>query len=100
MGKERKEKDIYEKDLNTTEDNYYNSKGDINEIETQLREIAKNRENIDFIIGEFKEKENEIKLALASMKERLSVEFNVKIEDLADQTPSGKYKGNRYKIAE
>ena len=79
------DKSKFEGGMTSAEENYFSAKGNINEMEANAKEIYKQREQIDFILGEFKEKVNELKLSLASMKERLSVEFNIDIDDIIDK---------------
>ena len=76
------EKEAFEKVLNESEKEYYSARGHIDELENQVRELQHNRENIDTIIIELKDKLNEIKLQLNSIKERLSVEFQVSLDDI------------------
>jgi len=75
-------KEVFEKALNESEKDYYSARGNIDELDSQIREFQHNRENIDIIITELKDKLNEIKLQLNSIKERLSVEFQVKLDDI------------------
>jgi chromosome segregation protein len=81
-------KEVFEKALNDSEKDYYSARGNIDELDTQIREFQHNRENIDVIIIELKDKLNEIKLQLNSIKERLSVEFQVKLDDILSMPPS------------
>ncbi len=76
------EKEAFEKVLNESEKGYYSARGQIDELENQVRELQHNRENIDTIIIELKDKLNEIKLQLNSIKERLSVEFQISLDDI------------------
>jgi len=76
------EKETLEKILNGSEKEYYSARGKIDEIENQVRELQHSRENIDTIIIELKDKLNDIKLQLNSIKERLSVEFQVSLEEI------------------
>ncbi len=76
------EKESLEKVLNESEKEYYSARGQIDEIENQVRELQHNKENIDTIIIELKDKLNDIKLQLNSIKERLSVEFQVSLDDI------------------
>ena len=76
------EKEAHEKILNESEKDYYSARGQIDELENQVRELQRGRENIDTIIIELKDKLNEIKLQLNSIKERLSVEFQVSLEEI------------------
>ncbi len=76
------EKETLEKILNESEKEYYSARGKIDEIENQVRELQHSRENLDTIIIELKDKLNDIKLQLNSIKERLSVEFQVSLEEI------------------
>jgi chromosome segregation protein len=46
---------------------------------------VKSKEMIDHLVTEIKDKLNELKLQLAGMKERLSVEFKVELDEILDQ---------------
>ncbi|WP_421942907.1 chromosome segregation protein SMC [Pedobacter sp.] len=73
-----------EKGLAEAEKDYFESKGNINEVETNLTTLRKNREETDFILTELKDKKNSLKIDLNSLKERLAVEFNIDINDLLE----------------
>ncbi|WP_316736567.1 chromosome segregation protein SMC [Pedobacter aquatilis] len=73
-----------EKGLAEAEKDYFDSKGNINEVETNLTTLRKNREETDFILTEIKDKKNTLKIDLNSLKERLAVEFNIDINDLLE----------------
>jgi len=79
------EKEVLEKALNESEKEYYSARGNIDELEHQVRELQHKRENIDTIILELKDRLNEIKLQLNSIRERLSVEFQVDLEEILNQ---------------
>lgn len=71
--------------LSEAESEYYKKKGQINEVEEKLRLQNKNRQQVDQLTTDLKDKLNEIKLEINSLKERLSVEFNIMINDIIDQ---------------
>lgn len=73
-----------EKGLAEAEKEYFESKGNINEIENTLTNIRKNREETDLLLTEIKDKKNTLKIDLNSLKERLAVEFNIDINDLLE----------------
>ena len=79
------EKERGEKTLNETDAAYYNHRNSINERESELRHKVKNREMIDHLLGEIKDKLTNLKLQLAGMKERLDVEFRINIDDIIDE---------------
>ena len=85
------QKEQLEKDVVQAEEIYYKSRAGINELEEELRIINKQKEQVDMLLANLKEKLNELKLELTGMRERLSVEFKVDINDLINQEPSGEY---------
>ena len=84
------DKDAYTKEVSDVEKRYYDSRTSIQEMDTRLRELMKNRENALAEIAENQNRFNELRLQLTSMKERLSVEFqadiNVLLNEPADET--------------
>lgn len=60
----------------------------LNAKESELRHKVKSKELLDHILTEIKDKLNELKLQLAGMKERLSVEFKINLDDIIDQARS------------
>jgi chromosome segregation protein len=78
-------KDDDEKKLNEADQAYYNLRNALGAKESELRHKVKSKELIDHILTEIKDKLNELKLQLAGMKERLSVEFKINIDEIIDQ---------------
>ncbi len=79
------EKEGMEKGLSEAEKEYYEARGNIDHIEKELREVQHARQNIDSILMELQNTLNESKLQLNSVKERLSVEFNVDLDSVVGQ---------------
>lgn len=77
-----KEKESIEQGVNEAEKDYYAMRGYIDEIEKKLRNIHVKKENIDDLLMELQNKANELKLEMSSVKERLSVEFNININEI------------------
>ncbi len=77
-----------EKKLNEADQAYYNMRNALNAKESELRHKVKSKELLDHILTEIKDKLNELKLQLAGMKERLSVEFKINLDDIIDQPRS------------
>lgn len=71
------EKEAIEAGVNEAEKEYYSVRGRIDEEEKALREIQRMREAADHVLMEWQNKLNETKLQLNSIKDRLSVEFNL-----------------------
>ena len=80
-----RKKEEEEKKLNEADQAYYHLRNDLQEKESELRMKVKSKEMIDHLVNEIKDKLNELKLQLAGMKERLSVEFKVTLDDIIDQ---------------
>ena len=78
-------KDEEEKKLNEADQAYYNIRNILNEKESELRHKVKEKEQTEHLLAEIKDKMNELKLQLAGMKERLSVEFKINLDDIIDQ---------------
>ncbi len=74
------EKEEMEKGLSEAEKEYYESRGNIDQVEKVLREIQHQRQNIDTVLMELQNQLNDSKLQLNSVKERLSVEFNIDLD--------------------
>ncbi|HEU5054461.1 MAG TPA: chromosome segregation protein SMC [Hanamia sp.] len=80
-----KNKEIEEKKLNEADQAYYNLRNELSEKETQLRQKQKAKEHAEHSLNEIKDKLNELKLQVAGMKERLSVEFKVDLDAILDE---------------
>lgn len=76
------EKEEMEKGLNEAEREYYDTRGQIDTFEKELRAIQHTRENIDAILMQLQNSLNDSKLELSSVKERLSVEFKVDLDEV------------------
>ncbi len=83
----RKEEE--EKKLNEADQAYYNLRNALNEKESELRHKVKEREQIEHLLSEIKDRLNELKLQLAGMKERLNVEFRINLDEIIDQPRTG-----------
>lgn len=83
----RKEEE--EKKLNEADQAYYNIRNILGEKESELRHKTKEKEQIEHLLAEIKDRLNELKLQLAGMKERLSVEFRINLDDIIDQPRTG-----------
>jgi chromosome segregation protein len=84
-----KNKEEEEKKLNETDQAYYNLRNQLNEKESELRHKVKDKEQVEHLLGEIKDRLNDLKLQLAGTKERLNVEFRIQLEDILDQPRTG-----------
>jgi len=80
-----KTKEEEERKLNEADQAYYTLRNDLHEKESAVRTQIKSKELVDQIINEIKDKLNNLKLQLSGMKERLSVEFKVELEDILEK---------------
>lgn len=82
------EKETIEKGVNEAEKDYYATRGEIDLADKQIRELQKSKESLDTLIHEMENSINEVKLKLASLKERLSVEFEIDLDALMEDNPA------------
>ncbi len=78
-------KEQEEKYLGEADQAYYNLRNTLGEKESELRHKVKDKELIEHLLSEIKDRLNELKLHLAGMKERLHVEFRINLDDILDQ---------------
>ncbi len=76
------EKEAIEKGVNEAEKEYYSNREFINKKEENLRKERSNKDQVDGLIMGTQSTINETKLALSSITDRLSVEFNVNLNQL------------------
>lgn len=80
------EKETIEAGVNEAEKDYYDGRGQIDVVEKALRGIRDRLQNTDTLVMELQQQMNEAKLSLTSVKERLSVEFEVDLDNLPEET--------------
>ncbi len=76
------EKESIEQGVNESEKEYYDTRGTIDQFEKAQREVQRQRESVDTLLMELQQKLGETKLELNSVKERLSVEFSIDLEEV------------------
>jgi chromosome segregation protein len=81
------EKEGIEKGVNEAEKDYYACRGLIDETDKQIRDLQKSKESLDTLIQEMQQSINEVKLRLTGLKERLSVEFEIELDHLMEESP-------------
>jgi chromosome segregation protein len=84
-----KKKEADEKVLSETDRLFYVFRNSVSEREGALNQKRREKEQADIILNGIKDKLNEMKLQLAGLKERLSVEFKVDLEEILDQPREG-----------
>jgi chromosome segregation protein len=78
------QKEEMESGLQIAEKTYYNLRGLIADLEVKQTDWRKKKESATYLLTEVKEKKNDLRIQLNSLKERLSLEFNIDIEELLD----------------
>lgn len=76
------ERDKRKEDLSGNEGNYYELKEVVQEEEELIRKLTKGKEQVDWNISQSNEKRNNLKFDLQSLKQRLSLEFKIDVEEL------------------
>ncbi|MEM8939661.1 MAG: chromosome segregation protein SMC [Bacteroidota bacterium] len=79
------EKESLEVGVNEAEREYYEARGLIDEEEKNLRETQRQKEGMDRALLEWHNKLNDTKIRLNSIKDRLSVEFDVDLSKIAKE---------------
>ncbi|GMQ23687.1 chromosome segregation protein SMC [Algoriphagus sp. oki45] len=82
------EKEGIELGVNEAEKDYYGARGLIDETDTRIRSLQKAKEGFDTLLQELQNAINEIKLKMSGMKERLSVEFDLDLDELMEENPA------------
>ncbi len=82
------EKESIEQGVTEAEKDYYGARGLIDETDTRIRGLQKSKEGFDHLLSELQNSINEIKLKMSGMKERLSVEFELDLDQLMEENPN------------
>ena len=78
------QKDELEKATQQAEQEYYSWRGQITEQENEVTTLRRKKDHAELLENELKDERNNLKIELNALKERLSVEFNIDIEDLPE----------------
>ncbi len=81
------QKEDLEKATQETEQEYYTWRGKITESENEITTLRRKKDQAEVIENDLKDEKNNLKLELNALKERLSVEFNIDINELLDTEP-------------
>jgi chromosome segregation protein len=81
------QKEELEKATQQAEQEYYSWRGQITETENEITALRRKKDQAEVIENELKDQKNNLKLELNALKERLSVEFNIDINELLDTEP-------------
>jgi len=88
--KDYDEKEHREKNLTNAEQNYFQARGGINDIEDQLKDTNRKRQDAQILINNLKDKFTDLKLEFTSIGERLKIEFGVELDDVLKREPNEK----------
>lgn len=84
------DKEGFEKELEGAEQAFYSIRGEINEVETKIRETNRTGNQANVVLQDLNQKMNEVKIALNTLRERLSIEFKININQIInDPAPEG-----------
>ncbi len=85
------EKKTFEADLNEFEQVYYSSRGQIHELEDEVRRLNKaNNDSLD-LISSLKDRYTEVRLQLSGISERMRIEFQADVNVLINKDPNPAY---------
>lgn len=77
------EKENIEKGVNEAEKEYYAQRNEIEQYEKEIKGVEQNKTGNDDLILELNKQLNEVKLTMTSVKERMSAEFKVDLNQLS-----------------
>jgi chromosome segregation protein len=81
-----KQKEEMETGVNEAEEVYYKCKGDIHEMEEGINEKRRGKDHIETLVQGVKDRSTDLKIELNSLKERLSVEFGIDLNDILNSS--------------
>lgn len=82
------EKETMEQSVSVIEAAYFSSRGEMDTLEGTIRQTRYQREQAEQLGQSIRDKTNELKLQLNSLKERLLVEFGIDINDILEKEPN------------
>lgn len=79
------QKEALEQGLQEMEEDFYTARGIINDLEEEVTQLRRSKDQDNFLLSELKDKKTALQIDLNSLKERLSVEFNIDINTLLQE---------------
>ena len=76
-----------EEKLTIAEQDYFQARGIINEIDDTIRKLGRQGQEVQSLINALREKLNETKYEISTIGERLRIEFQIEINDIINQEP-------------
>jgi chromosome segregation protein len=80
-----KKKEVDEKELNENDRQYHLLRNDISAREGNLNQGRREKDQADTLLAGIKDRINEMKLQVEGIKQKLSIEFNLNINDIIDE---------------
>lgn len=71
-----------EAELSSAEQQYFEARNVIQDLEDKVRSISRERQNSEYLVNQLKEEHQDIRFKLSSVSERLQIEFNTSLEDV------------------
>jgi len=71
--------------LSDAEQDYFQARGGINELEDRLRKLNKQRQDVQVLVNNLKDKSNDVKYEISSVAQRLRIEFEVEINEVVNK---------------
>lgn len=81
------QKESLEKGLQEIEEDFFGSRKIVIDLEEEITTLRRNKDQNDFLLSELKDKKTALQIELNSLKERLSVEFNIDLSTLLENDP-------------
>ncbi|MDW8273784.1 MAG: chromosome segregation protein SMC, partial [Chitinophagales bacterium] len=81
------DKGTLETEIAEAEKDFYQSRAAIGDLEQQLKEVSRQREQNQSLFASNTEQINELKISLTGLKERLSLEFGIDINEILNAEP-------------
>jgi len=92
------EKVLLESRLGESEKNYFEAKGKIDQFDKQIAETRRKREMADELMHALHNEVSDVNLKMTSLKERLSVEFSLEVEDIVSQEANPEWNEEDLKV--
>ena len=80
-----KDKEKIEKEVETVEQAYYDSRAAINELEATIKDTSFKKQQIQQQLDKLKDQFTDLKIELNSLRERLAVEFKIDVNDIINE---------------
>ncbi|RLD21730.1 MAG: chromosome segregation protein SMC [Bacteroidetes bacterium] len=79
------EKKAEEAELNSAEQIYFEVRNEIQTLDEKIRNKSRERQNSQYLINQLKESHNDIRFKLASVNERLQIEFSTTLDEVLER---------------